>query len=71
MPMQHHVDAEGRYDGKTLQELWPTVVKEVVQAVDPLEVIPSGRWREARTDLTRTSTSSSFSTTSRRPRSGP
>ena len=42
MPVQHHVDAEGRYDGKTLQELWPAVVDEVVQAVDPLEVILFG-----------------------------
>jgi predicted nucleotidyltransferase len=42
MPVRHHVDAEGRYDGKTLQELWPVVVDEVVAAVDPLEVILFG-----------------------------
>ena len=42
MSVQHHVDAEGRYDGKTLQELWPAVVDEVVAAVDPLEVILFG-----------------------------
>lgn len=29
----------GRYDGKTLQELWPRIVDEVVHAVDPVEVI--------------------------------
>lgn len=42
MPVQHHVDADGRYDGKTLQELWPAVVDEVVQAAYPLEVILFG-----------------------------
>jgi hypothetical protein len=42
MPAQHYVDEQGRYDGKTLQELWPSVVAEVVRAVDPAEVILFG-----------------------------
>ncbi len=42
MPVQHFVDDQGRYDGKTLQELWPSVVDEVVHAVDPAEVILFG-----------------------------
>ncbi len=42
MPVQHYVDEQGRYDGKTLQELWPSVVDEVVRAVDPAEVILFG-----------------------------
>ena len=42
MAVQHFVDEQGRYDGKTLQELWPTVVDEVVRAVDPVEVILFG-----------------------------
>lgn len=40
--MQHFVDENGRYDGKTLGELWPSVVDEVVRAVEPLEVILFG-----------------------------
>ena len=40
--MQHSVDEYGRYDGRTLQELWPLVVDEVVRAVDPTEVILFG-----------------------------
>lgn len=40
--MLHSVDAQGRYDGKTLDELWPAVVDEVVQAVDPVEVVLFG-----------------------------
>ena len=40
--VQHFVDEQGRYDGKTLQELWPSVVDEVVRAVDPAEVILFG-----------------------------
>ena len=39
---QHVVDEHGRYDGRTLQELWPSVVDEVVRAVDPVEVILFG-----------------------------
>jgi predicted nucleotidyltransferase len=42
MSAQHFVDEQGRYDGKTLQELWPSVVDEVVQAVEPAEVILFG-----------------------------
>jgi uncharacterized protein len=42
MSVQHTVDDQGRYDGKTLQELWPQVVAEVVAAVDPAEVILFG-----------------------------
>lgn len=42
MSVQHFVDEQGRYDGKTLQELWPSVVDEVVRAVDPVEVILFG-----------------------------
>ena len=42
MSVQHFVDDQGRYDGKTLQELWPSVVDEVVRAVDPVEVILFG-----------------------------
>lgn len=36
------MDEQGRYDGKSLQELWPSVVDEVVRAVDPVEVILFG-----------------------------
>jgi predicted nucleotidyltransferase len=42
MSVQHFVDEQGRYDGKTLAELWPSVVTEVVCAVNPAEVILSG-----------------------------
>src|SRR5215210_7113254 len=42
MSLKHFVDEQGRYDGKTLQELWPSVVDEVVRAVDPTEVILFG-----------------------------
>lgn len=42
MQVQHVVDELGRYDGLTLQQLWPLVVDEVVRAVDPLEVILFG-----------------------------
>lgn len=42
MSVQHFVDEQGRYDGKTLQELWPSVVDEVVREVDPIEVILFG-----------------------------
>jgi uncharacterized protein len=42
MSVQHFVDEQGRYNGKTLQELWPSVVDEVVRAVDPAEVILFG-----------------------------
>jgi predicted nucleotidyltransferase len=39
---QHRVDSSGRYDGKTLQELWPRVVEEIVAAFEPVEVILFG-----------------------------
>ena len=42
MAVQHHVDRDGRYDGWTLQELWPLVVDEVVADADPIEVILFG-----------------------------
>lgn len=42
MAAQHVVDELGRYDGLTLDQLWPVVVGEVVDAVDPLEVILFG-----------------------------
>ena len=42
MSVQHSVDEQGRYDGRTLQKLWPSVVEEVVRAVDPVEVILFG-----------------------------
>lgn len=42
MSMRHDVDAQGRYDGRTLQELWPVVVAEIVREVQPLEVILFG-----------------------------
>ncbi len=37
MSVQHFVDEQERYDGKTLQELWSSVVDESVGAVDPAE----------------------------------
>lgn len=42
MPARHRVDPDGRYDGRTLQELWPEVVREIVEAVEPREVILFG-----------------------------
>ena len=42
MSVQHFVDEQERYDGKTLQELWSSVVDEIVGAVDPTEVILFG-----------------------------
>lgn len=36
------VDEQGRYDGRTLQELWPSIIDEVVRAVDPVEVVLFG-----------------------------
>jgi uncharacterized protein len=42
MQSQHSVDELGRYDGHTLQQLWPSIVDEVVRAVDPVEVILFG-----------------------------
>jgi predicted nucleotidyltransferase len=38
----HTVDQEGRYDGLTLREALPSVVSEIVNAVDPVEVIVFG-----------------------------
>ena len=71
MPVQHFVDEQGRYDGRTLQELWPSVVDEVVRAVDPAEVILFGSVaRGVKTVPTPTSISLSCSTTSIRRRSG-
>ena len=42
MSARHVVDELGRYDGLTLGQLWPVVVGEVVDALDPLEVILFG-----------------------------
>ena len=39
---QHFVDDRGCYDGKTLQELWPADVEEVVREIDPVEVVLFG-----------------------------
>ena len=38
----HTVDQVGRYDGLTLREALPSVVNEIVSAVDPVEVIVFG-----------------------------
>jgi uncharacterized protein len=38
----HTVDDQGRYDGLTLREALPLVVSEIVEAVDPVEVILFG-----------------------------
>jgi uncharacterized protein len=38
----HSVDDQGRYDGLTLREALPLVVAEIVEAVDPIEVIVFG-----------------------------
>jgi predicted nucleotidyltransferase len=38
----HTVDQEGRYGGRTLREALPSVVNEIVAAVDPVEVIVFG-----------------------------
>lgn len=42
MSATHTVDHEGRYDGLTLREALPSVVSEIVDAVDPVEVILFG-----------------------------
>ena len=42
MSVQHTFDAEGRWDGRTLVEIVPLVVRELVAALDPLEVILFG-----------------------------
>ncbi len=42
MSARHVVDELGRYDGLTLDQLWTVVVGEVVNAVNPLEVILFG-----------------------------
>ena len=42
MSAAHTVDAEGRYDGRTLREALPLVVGEIVEAFDPEEVIVFG-----------------------------
>ena len=42
MSIRHSVDEQGRYDGRTLQQLWPHVVNEIVEAVQPVEVILFG-----------------------------
>ena len=38
----HTVDADGRYDGLTLRQALPLVVAEIVDAIDPVEVILFG-----------------------------
>jgi uncharacterized protein len=38
----HTVDVDGRYDGLSLREAMPLVVSEIVDAVDPVEVILFG-----------------------------
>ena len=38
----HTVDAEGRYDGLTLREALPFVVREIVDAFDPVELVVFG-----------------------------
>jgi uncharacterized protein len=38
----HTVDREGRYDGLTLREALPSVVREIVDEVNPVEVILFG-----------------------------
>ncbi len=38
----HTVDADGRYDGRTLREALPLVVAEIAEAFDPVEVILFG-----------------------------
>lgn len=42
MGATHTVDHEGRYDGLTLREALPSVVSEIVDAIDPVEVIVYG-----------------------------
>jgi uncharacterized protein len=42
MPIEHTFDGHGRWDGRTLSEIVPLVVDEVVAAVDPLELILFG-----------------------------
>jgi uncharacterized protein len=40
--MVHTVDETGRYDGLTLREALPSVVAEIVEAFDPVEVVLFG-----------------------------
>ena len=42
MGAAHTIDQEGRYDGLTLREALPAVVNEIVNAIDPVEVIVFG-----------------------------
>ena len=38
----HTVDSEGRYDGLSLRDTLPLVVSEIVEAIDPVEVLLFG-----------------------------
>ncbi len=42
MSQAHTVDELGRYDGRTLSEAVPLVVKEIAASLDPLEIILFG-----------------------------
>ncbi len=42
MTSLHAVDPSGRYDGLTLRDALPLVVREIVDAFDPIEVIVFG-----------------------------
>jgi len=42
MSVQHTYDGQGRWDGRTLAQIVPLVVNEIVAATDPLEVILFG-----------------------------
>ena len=42
MSVQHTFDPDGRWDGRTLTEIVPLVVEEIVAAFEPLEVILFG-----------------------------
>ena len=39
---RHTVDSEGRYDGLSLRDTLPLVVSEIVEAIDPVEVLLFG-----------------------------
>jgi uncharacterized protein len=42
MTVRHVVDAEGRYDGRTLAEALPLVVGDILTKFDPVEIILFG-----------------------------
>jgi uncharacterized protein len=42
MTLHHVVDAEGRYDGRTLTEALPLVVTDILSKFDPVEIILFG-----------------------------